>query len=129
MRAHRSLLLPIVLLAAGWLPAPAFAGDRRTAELELAQAATAVQGAERADAIRWAGADIEAAHAELAAAQQAFDHDDWTRSAMAAEKAKVDGDLAAARSRQQRATAATREIEDSVRELRARLGLPPGETP
>ena len=64
-----------------------------------------------------------------AAAQQAFDHDDWTRSAMAAEKAKVDGDLAAARSRQQRATAATREIEYSVRELRARLGLPPGETP
>jgi hypothetical protein len=48
---------------------------------------------------------------------------------MNAEKAKVDGDLAAARSRQQRAAAATAEIEASVRDLRARIGVREGDTP
>jgi hypothetical protein len=118
-----------IAMLIGVLPSLSHATDRRDAELELAQAATAVQSAERSDAGAYASADMNTAHEMLAAAQGAFDRGAWTESAMNSEKAKVDGDLAAARSRQQRATTATREIEASVRDLRAQLGLPPGDAP
>jgi hypothetical protein len=63
----------------------------------------------------------------LEAAQDAFDRRAWLDSAMNAEKAKLDGDLAAARARQQRASEATAQIELSVRDLRVQLGLPAGD--
>ncbi|MFI4970868.1 MAG: hypothetical protein ACHP7D_11745 [Lysobacterales bacterium] len=118
-----------IAMLIGVLPGLAHATDRKDAELELAQAATAVQGAQSADAQTYAVAEMDTARAMLAAAQDAFDRGAWTDSAMNAEKAKVDGDLAAARSRQQRAAAATAEIEASVRDLRARIGVREGDTP
>ena len=113
----------------GVLPCLSHAADRRDAELELAQAATAVQSAERSDAGTYATAEMNTAQEMLAAARGAFDRGAWNESAMNSEKAKVDGDLAAARSRQQRAMSATRSIAASVRDLRAQLGLPPADAP
>jgi len=106
----------------------AAAADRGDAELELAQAANAVQSAERDDAASYARPDLDEAHAMLGAAHDAFDSRDWTGSAMYAERAKLTGTLAGARSRQHRAEIATTEIERSVSTLRTQLGLP-GDTP
>ncbi|HVT33750.1 MAG TPA: DUF4398 domain-containing protein [Rhodanobacteraceae bacterium] len=99
--------------------------DRDTAELELTQAITAVQAAERDDAARYAAPDLDEAHAMLGSAQRAADARDWTSSATFAERAKVSGDLASARSRQHRAEAATAEIRQSVDALREQLGGEP----
>ena len=103
---------------------PAHAIDRNDAELALVQATTALQGAEHADADIHAPSEMQAARAMFAAAQGAFDRRAWLDSTMNAEKAKLDGDLATARARQQRASEATAQIEASVRDQRAQLGLP-----
>jgi hypothetical protein len=99
--------------------------DDDTAKLELTQAITAVQAAERDDALRYATTDLDEAHAMLDSAQRAADARDWTAAATFAERAKVSGDLASARSRQHRAEAATAEIQESVDTLRAQLGGAP----
>jgi hypothetical protein len=109
------------------LAQPAQAIDRNDAELALVQATTALQNAERADADVNAPAEMQAARAMFASAQGAFERRAWLDSAMSAEKAKLDGDLAAARARQQRAREATAQIEASVRDLRVQLGLPAGD--
>ena len=93
--------------------------DRDDAQVELAQATTAVQAAERDDAARHAPADLDEAHAMLGTALRAADARAWTDVAIYAERAKVSGDLASARSRQRRAEAATAEIRRSVEALRA----------
>ncbi|MBA8885216.1 DUF4398 domain-containing protein [Dokdonella fugitiva] len=100
----------------------AMAVDRDDAQLELAQAATAVQAAERDDAMRHAPADLDEAHATLAAAERAVDAREWEEAAWFAERAKVCGDLASARSRQRRAEAATDELQRSVDALRSGNG-------
>jgi hypothetical protein len=118
----------ILLMAAAFaVSATASAADRRDAELELSQALTAVQTAEREDGARYAPADLNEAQAMLATAQRAFDVRAWTDTAIYAERAKVSGDLTVARSRQHRAEVATAEIERSVDALRVRL--PNGGTP
>jgi hypothetical protein len=118
----------IFLMAAALaVSASASAVDRRDAELELSQALTAVQTAEREDGARYAPADLNEAQAMLVTAQRAFDARAWTDTAIYAERAKVSGDLTVARSRQHRAEAATAEIERSVDALRVRL--PNGGTP
>lgn len=114
MNRYRFLLLA-ALLAAG----SASALDRGDAQLELAQAINAVQSAERDDAARYAAADLDEAHAMLGSAQRASDDHAWTEAATFAERAKVAGDLASARSREQRAEAATAEIERSLDTLKA----------
>lgn len=111
------LVLVTILLFAGGVSA----AERSDAELSLAQASTAVQTAERDDAARYAADDLVTAHSMLSAAQDAFEARAWTDSAIYAERARVDGDLAAARSRQHRAEAATAEIERSLDTLRAQL--------
>ena len=58
----------------------------------------------------------------LLAARDAYDDREWTDSVLDAERAQADGDLAAARSRQHRAEAATAEIERSVEALRTEMG-------
>jgi len=118
----------IFLMAAAFaVSATASAADRRDAELELSQALTAVQTAEREDGARYAPADLNEAQAMLVTAQRAFDARAWTDTAIYAERAKVSGDLTVARSRQHRAEFATAEIERSVDALRVRL--PNGGTP
>lgn len=100
----------------------AFAADRQEAEIALAQAETAMQSAVSADAASAAPIDLRSAEDNLVAARGAMERRKWTDSAMSAEKAKADADLAAARSRAKRATAATAEIEASVETLRRELG-------
>ena len=109
------------------LAQPAMAIDRNDAERALVQAVTAVQNAERADADTQAPGEMHTARTQLASAQGAFERRAWRDSAMSAEKAKLDGDLAAARARQRRASEATAQIESSVRDLRIQLGLPAGD--
>ena len=109
------------------LAQPAQAIDRNDAELALVQATTALQNAERADAAIHAPVEMQTAREMFTAAQNAFDRHIWLDSAMSAEKAKLDGDLAAARARRQRASEATAQIEASVRDLRTQLGLPAGD--
>jgi hypothetical protein len=116
MRRYR-----LFLFAALAVSGVAAAVDRDAAQLELAQATSAVQSAERDDAVRYAPSDYDEAHAMLVAAQQASDNRAWTEVATYAERAKVGGELASARARQQRAEAATTEIQRSVDTLRAQL--------
>jgi hypothetical protein len=117
----------LILLFA--LAPPARAGERDDAELALAQAAAAVQAAERADASLHAASETRMARDNLRIAEDAFGQRAWRDSAQAAEKAKLDADLATALTREQRATAARVDVEDGVRDLRLRLGLPAGGTP
>lgn len=119
MKRYRFLLVAALAVSGA---AAAAAVDRDTAQLELTQAATAVQSAERDDAARYAPADLDEAHAMLDAAQNAADGRSWTDVAIYAERAKVTGDLASSRSRQHRAEAATAEIERSVDSLQHQLG-------
>ena len=114
-----------LIVAALAVSGTAAAVDHDTATLELTQAVTAVQAAERDDAARYAPADIDEAHAMLDSAQSAADNRNWTDVAIFAERAKVDGDLASSRARQHRAEAATAEIERSVDSLRQQLGGAP----
>ena len=103
----------------------ALAVDHDTATIELTQAVTAVQAAERDDAARYAPADLDQAHALLDSAQSASDGRDWTGVAIYSERAKVVGDLASSRARQHRAETATAEIQRSVDTLRQQLGGAP----
>ncbi len=120
MKKYRCLLLAALVVSG-----TAAAVDRDTAQLELTQAATAVQAAERDDAARYAPADLDEAHAMLDSAQSAADGRSWTDTAIYAERAKVAGDLASSRSRQHRAESATAEIERSVDSLRHQVGGAP----
>jgi hypothetical protein len=115
MNIARSLLL--TALASTCCLAQAI--DRDDAQSELAQATTAVQAAERDDAARYAPADLGEAHAMLDSAMHAADVRAWTDVAIYSQRAKVSGDLASARSRQQRAEAATAEIQRGLDALQA----------
>ncbi|MGH8171721.1 MAG: DUF4398 domain-containing protein [Rhodanobacteraceae bacterium] len=117
----------LLMVAAFAVSTSAAAVDRRDAELELSQALTAVQAAEREDGARYAPGELGEAQGMLVSAQRAFDARAWTDTALYAERAKVSGDLTVARSRQHRAETATAEIERSVDALRVRL--PNGGTP
>jgi hypothetical protein len=109
------------------LPMAAHALDRDDAELAMTQAVTAVQSAERADAASFAPPDLATAHDMLSHAQLAYDGHHWTESVFAAENARADADLAAARSREHRAEQATAEVERSVQALRDQLGVTTGD--
>jgi hypothetical protein len=85
-----------------------------------------VQTAERDDAARYAPADLDEAHAMLESARGALGTYAWNDAAMYAERAKVGGDLASARSRQRRAEAATAELQRSLDVLRVQLATPGG---
>jgi hypothetical protein len=123
MNMVRGLLLAALIPACG----VAQAIDRDDAQLELAQATTAVQAAERDDAARYAPADLAEAHVMLDNALHAADVRAWRDVAVYSERAKVDGDLASARSRQHRAEASTAEIQRGLDALQA--GTPTGGAP
>lgn len=109
---NAKILTLAVLLA---IPLSSQAFERKDAELAMTEATTAVQGAERTDA---APADLTVAHDMIASAQGAYDHRRWQESVFFAENARVDADLAGARSRQRHAEAATLEMERTVKSLR-----------
>jgi hypothetical protein len=125
MQSRRFRKSCFLLLAALVVSGAAAAVDRDTAQLEMTQAVTAVQTAERDDAARYAPADLDEAHSMLGSAQNAADARSWDDVALYAERAKVSGDLASARSRQHRAESATAEIERSVDSLRQQIGGAP----
>ena len=112
--------LVMLLLATMWCGS-AFASDRDKANIIFAQAQTAVEAAEATDAATYAAVEMHSAQTNLAAASGAMDRRKWNASAMSSEKARADADLATARSREKRATAATAEIEASVETLRREL--------
>jgi hypothetical protein len=116
MNRYSALFVAGLLLAGS-----AGAVDRDDAQMELSQAINAVQAADRDDAAQYAPSELEEAHAMLQSAQLSRDRHSWTGVALYAERAKVAGDLASARSRQHRAESATTEIERSVAALRAQL--------
>lgn len=115
----------IIAAAALAVPLGAAAVDRKDAELALAEAGAAVEAAQRADAQQYAAAELGSAHDMLASAQAAYDHRAWTDSFFDSDSAKADANLAAARSRQHRAEAATAELETTVGSLREQLGDQP----
>lgn len=117
----------LILLFA--LASTATAAERDDAELALAQAAAAVQAAERADANVHAASESRMARDNLRMAEDAFARRAWLESTQAAEKARLDADLATALTREQRAAAARIEVEDGVRDLRLRLGQTAGGMP
>lgn len=125
MQSRRFPTSGFLILAALAVSGAAAAVDRDTAQLELTQAITAVQTAERDDAARYAPSDLDEAHSMLGSAQGAADARSWDDTALFAERAKVAGDLASARSRQHRAESATAEIERSVDSLRQQIGGAP----
>lgn len=107
----------------------AFAASREDAERALAQAAAAVHAADRADAAMHAAPETGLAREHFRVAEDAFARRNWLDSTQAAEKAKLDADLATAMARERRATAARLEVESGVRDLRLRLGLANGGAP
>ena len=116
----------IAALALFALPGVALAVNRDDAELSLATATTAIQAAENADAARYATDDLRTAQDGLALARGNYDRRDWEDVILAAEKARADADLAAARSRQHRAEEATAEIDATIATLRTQLGVTGG---
>jgi hypothetical protein len=119
-------LRSLALLALLALPVTAFAANRDDAELSLATATTAIDAAQNADAPRYANIEFNAAQQSLAFARSNYDRRDWEDVILAAEKARADADLAAARSRQHRAEAATAEIDATIASLRTQLGITGG---
>ncbi len=115
--------IALLLLATLWC-GTAFASDRDKVNVIYAKAQAAVQGAEATDAATYAPVELNAAQSNLASANGAMDRRNWEQAAMSAEKAEVDANLASARAREKRATAATAEIESSVETLRRELNRP-----
>ena len=107
-------------------PLVALAADRKDADLAITQAASAVEAAQRADAPQNAATDFGTAQQMLMDAHVAYDNRHWTDSIIDSENARVDANLAAARSRQARAEATTAELEQTVRSLREQMGVTPG---
>lgn len=112
------------LMAGVAMPMLAAAVTHDDADVAIAQAHTAVKAAETANAATEAPGEMNTAHNMMAAADGAYERGNWTESVFKSENAVADANLAVARSREQRAEAATAEIADGVDTLRARLGLP-----
>jgi non-homologous end joining protein Ku len=100
--------------------APAYAG-RQDAELELTQARSAVEAAERADAAEYAPTELNVARDMLARAEGSYDDRDFDDSGNEAELAAVDARLAEARARQQKAEIAATEVEAAIDSLRVEV--------
>lgn len=112
----RILLVPISTLALAW--AAGCAADGPPPKEELTRAHTLVDQADKGPAQRYAAADLQRAHEELATADAAAaaHHNDVARSN--AESAAVDADLADARGQAGEAQKAAREINSGNEQLR-----------
>lgn len=116
-------VIAIMILTALWSGA-AFAGAEEQAQVSIARAASAVEAAENADAAKFASTAMRRARDHLTAARGASQRESWETAMRAAEKAKVDANLAGARARKQRATDATAAIEASIEALRRQIARP-----
>ena len=85
---------------------------------QLTTARTLVQQADKADAQRYAPADLQRAHDELASAEQAVNNHKYDDARRYAEDAQVDADLASARASSGEAQRAAREVDRGIDSLR-----------
>jgi hypothetical protein len=85
---------------------------------QLTTARTLVEQADKADAQRYAPADLQRAHDESASAEQAVNKHQYDDARRFAEDAQVDADLASARASSGEAQRAAREVDRSIDSLR-----------
>ena len=85
---------------------------------QLTRARTLVEQADKADAQRYAPADLQRAHDELSSADKAVSDHKYDDARRYAENAQVDADLASARASSGEAEHAAREVDRSIDSLR-----------
>ncbi len=85
---------------------------------QLTRARTLVEQADKADAQRYAPADLQRAHDELSSADKAVSDHKYDDARRYAENAQVDADLASARASSGEAQHAAREVDRSIDSLR-----------
>jgi hypothetical protein len=85
---------------------------------QLTTARTLVEQADKADAQRYAPADLQRAHDELSSAEKAVNERRYDDARRYAENAQVDADLASARASSGAAQRAAREVDRSIDSLR-----------
>lgn len=85
---------------------------------QLTRARTLVEQADKADAQRYAPADLQRAHDELSSADKAVNDHKYDDARRYAENAQVDADLASARASSGEAQRAAREVDRSIDSLR-----------
>jgi Domain of unknown function (DUF4398) len=85
---------------------------------QLTRARTLVEQADKADAQRYAPADLQRAHDELSSADKAVSDHKYDDARRYAENAQVDADLASARASSGQAQHAAREVDRSIDSLR-----------
>jgi hypothetical protein len=105
-----ALLTPLALSAcASKAPRP---------DAQIARAEASLSQAEQAGARQYAGVEFDAARDKLGEARRRADDGDMAPAAMLAEQARVDADLAAARSRHQAADKSADEVRAATAALR-----------
>jgi hypothetical protein len=85
---------------------------------QLTTARTLVEQADKADAQRYAPADLQRAHDELSSAEKAVNDRKYDDARRYAENAQVDADLASARASSGEAQRAAREVDRSIDTLK-----------
>jgi chromosome segregation ATPase len=105
----------ISLAVAAMMAGCATQGDIPTQQ--LTQARTLVEQADKADAQRYAPADLQRAHDELSSADKAVTDHKYDDARRYAEKAQVDADLASARASSGEAQRAAQEVTRSIESL------------
>jgi uncharacterized protein DUF4398 len=114
---HRiSTVFAIALLASGLEAGCATQGDVPTQDMTMAR--TLVEQADKANAQRYAPADLQRAHDELSSAEKAVTDHKYIEARRYAEEAQVDADLASARAHSGEAEHAALEVNRSLDSLR-----------
>jgi hypothetical protein len=90
---------------------------------QMAVSRTAVEDAQRADAIEYAPVELRDAQAKLSKATEAMARDDNARARRLAEEAEVDARLAENKARTANARATAAELQEGLRLLRRALHL------
>jgi hypothetical protein len=85
---------------------------------QLTRARALVEQADKADAQRYAPADLQRAHDELSSADKAINDHKYDDARRYAENAEVDADLASARASSGEAQRAAREVDRSIDSLK-----------
>jgi hypothetical protein len=109
-------LSAIALTAAAIVAGCATEGNIPTQQ--LTQARTLVEQADKANAQRYAAADLQRAHDELSSADKAVTDRKYEDARRYAEKAQVDADLASARASSGEAQRAALEVNRSIESLK-----------
>ena len=118
----RSHLVPVVALVCTLAGGCATEGPQPTAA--MARARTLVEQADRAGAQRYAAADLQRAHDELADADKANGEGKYDEARRYAESAEADADVASARATAGDAQRAAHEVRQSNETLRQESDRP-----